>query len=317
MLFQNPPLIKSKIINNKEILSQDGELTGHVSCCYKFGIDASNGDLFYKDLSGNWQPVPNSGGGGGGDSLRFGVSGEDDTAGETRIFDLDGNTFEISGGNFGFGGTPTVAFNVLGGLGNDLIAIDTDNYQSLFRASDNNSFSSFVLNSDLANNNVQFALTTTDNVNLVQIIGDAIAQIINLGADGGVSINSAYVLPPYDGTDGQVLVTDGGGTVTWQDGGLSTASVIEWSVIDILNTPSGTTNTGDKFLVGTSPTGAFVGHADEIATSTNPGYTYETATIGDLLYRLATDTVYKLTATGWILVGRLTLHQGGDRKSVV
>lgn len=302
--------INNRKSNNRQILSIQGDLSGHVNCCYELGINKLTGDLFYRDVNDEWQPVPL---GSGGDSLRFGFAGEDDTAGENRAFDLDGNTFELSGGDVGFGHAPTTFFNVFGNSA-DLISIDTINFQSLFNATDETAFSYLVLNSNLGGSNVQFALSSSDNTNLVQITGDAIAQTINLGADLGVSINSAYTLPLTDGTAGQVMTTDGSGVATWEDGGGGTVldDTIDWSVLDIRNAPSGSEVSGDIILVGTSPTGVFSGHANEIATYDGVIWTFDIPLVGDLLYNVANDNVYKWTGSAWILVGKLALHQGGD-----
>lgn len=177
-----------------------------------------------------------------GSPLRFGKSGEDITAAETRLFNVNGHTFTIQANS------------------NDCIAIDPVNFQTFFGATNGTGFSSFVLNSDVVGNNVQFALTTTDNINLVQITGDAIAQIINLGAATGVEINSAYLLPPIDGSADQVLTTDGAGTVTWQNGGgggggstlfaLSGTNTATGGVLGELNgNILAATNTGNAFFV--------------------------------------------------------------------
>ncbi len=63
-----------------------------------------------------------------------------------------------------------------------------------------------------------------------------------------------------------------GGTVT-----------IQWSVLDILNAPPVSPTTGDVYLVGTAGTGAWSGHNNEITTWDGAAWTFQTATVGDLL----------------------------------
>jgi hypothetical protein len=77
------------------------------------------------------------------------------------------------------------------------------------------------------------------------------------------------------------------------------AETYQWSVIDSLSTPPATVFEGDKFLVGTSPTGAFVGHANEIATYDGSVYTFETAASGDLLYNATLAVVDKFNGSVW------------------
>lgn len=83
-------------------------------------------------------------------------------------------------------------------------------------------------------------------------------------------------------------------------------STFQWSVLDSLSTPAVAPSDGDIFLVGTSPTGAFTGHANNIATynAVAGTYTFDTVTVvGTLLYNAATKFVSKWTGTAWVRVG--------------
>lgn len=51
---------------NSEILVSTSALTGEVIGCYKFGINKTTGDLYYKALDGTWQLATSGGSGGGG-----------------------------------------------------------------------------------------------------------------------------------------------------------------------------------------------------------------------------------------------------------
>lgn len=97
------------------------------------------------------------------------------------------------------------------------------------------------------------------------------------------------------------------------DNGTVLDTTFRWSVLDSLNTPPGSPATGDVYEVGTVPTGAWVGHAREIATWGGSAWTFETANPGDLLYNVANDLVSKFNGTNWIRVGKAAIHQGGDR----
>lgn len=94
------------------------------------------------------------------------------------------------------------------------------------------------------------------------------------------------------------------------------ADTLQWSVLDSISTPRVSPEDGDKFLVGTAPTGAFVGHANQIATYTLIGasYSYQDAVIGDLLYNAANGVTSKWTGTTWVRVpGKLIAHWPDDR----
>ncbi len=77
-----------------------------------------------------------------------------------------------------------------------------------------------------------------------------------------------------------------------------------WSVIDSLSTPPVTPSEGDIYLVGTSPTGTWVGHANQIATYSGGSYTYATATAGNLLYNSTLGIVDKFNGTSWVRISR-------------
>lgn len=95
----------------------------------------------------------------------------------------------------------------------------------------------------------------------------------------------------------ELLFADRGGDPAWlvrhlQPGGGSASSSVDWqeSVLAQQNDPPGAPNDGDRYVVGTVPTGAWLGHANEIArwndggaqwdfTVPNPGFaTYNEGT---------------------------------------
>lgn len=97
-------------------------------------------------------------------------------------------------------------------------------------------------------------------------------------------------------------------------GGISPSVTPNFAVLDSLSTPAVLPREGSIYLVGTSPTGQFATHANQIATrdSVAGTYSFQTPTVGDLLYNAATTIVSQWTGTAWIWVGSLNLHQGGD-----
>ncbi len=101
------------------------------------------------------------------------------------------------------------------------------------------------------------------------------------------------------------------------DNTTSSNIVITWGVLDSLSTPPAVPVTGNKYLVGTSPTGVFVSHANQIATYGVSSYTFQTATVGDLLLNSATGIVSNWSGTTWMRVGKLTIHSGGDSYTTI
>jgi hypothetical protein len=73
---------------------------------------------------------------------------------------------------------------------------------------------------------------------------------------------------------------------------------------------------GDKTLVGTTPTGLFIGHGNEIATRVGSVYTFEVATSGDnLIVNNSTTHVfisYRFDGTSWHLVNVVVIAGGNS-----
>jgi hypothetical protein len=73
---------------------------------------------------------------------------------------------------------------------------------------------------------------------------------------------------------------------------------------------------GDQTLVGTTPTGLFIGHANEIATKVGAAYTFETATSGDnLIVNNSTTHVflsYRFDGSTWHLVNVVVIAGGNS-----
>jgi hypothetical protein len=80
----------------------------------------------------------------------------------------------------------------------------------------------------------------------------------------------------------------------------------QMSVASILNTPPGSPVDGDAYIVDTSPTGAWSGHAQDIAyfvAGTFNEWRFMTPNSGWLAYVVALDKFYyyKASTTSWIV----------------
>lgn len=158
--------------------------------------------------------------------------------------------------------------------------------------------------------------TATPNGSTVfAVTGVATGRWLRMDIYPSIDTSGQWVYDVYKRADSFFYAKNGTETFIGLDnsGGTVSDTSFQWSVLDSLSTPPVGPATGDIILVGTSPTGAFVGHANEIATWDGASWTFQTASIGDLLYNATTDFVSKWTGTAWVRVGRGTIHQGGDR----
>lgn len=91
----------------------------------------------------------------------------------------------------------------------------------------------------------------------------------------------------------------------------------QWSVIDSLSTPPSTPNTGDIYLVGTAPTGAWAANANNIATYSGSTWTYETPVTGNLLYNSTLLVVDKYNGSGWVRIVPLVAASWSTSKNLI
>lgn len=79
-------------------------------------------------------------------------------------------------------------------------------------------------------------------------------------------------------------------------------ALVQASVISETNTPPGSPAEGDRYIVGTSPTGAWVGHEGEIAAFIGGGWTFLMPAAGWLVYNESDGEHYRCdgaTTPGW------------------
>ena len=113
-------------------------------------------------------------------------------------------------------------------------------------------------------------------------------------APAGLAASYALVLPPNDGTNGQVLTTDGAGVTSWTTNGAGTVtSVVGAGTVNGLTLSGTVTSTGNitlggNFALVTSTAAALVDVANAINTTGK--YT------GKMVVDLATGLIY--TASG-------------------
>jgi len=142
------------------------------------------------------------------DPTRFGVSGEDDQATQTRNFDLNGHNIIIDGANNGLAILPS-SFNAT------LTATHT--------GSDANAQLNLIANLGVT---TQFGLSTFDNntSGFANLIGDSITGTLNLSANNGIVFGN-YGVGTFSGSPNYFLGVDGSGNVieTWVPDSVVTA----------------------------------------------------------------------------------------------
>lgn len=77
-------------------------------------------------------------------------------------------------------------------------------------------------------------------------------------------------------------------------------TVINYDVLNSQNTPPVSPSTGDVYLVGTVPTGAWVGHAKDIAEWNGSSWDFTDGIQGDFLYNATTALTYIFRSGNWV-----------------
>ena len=120
------------------------------------------------------------------------------------------------------------------------------------------------------------------------------ANTITLDAPNGLSASYSLIFPPNDGTNGQVLTTDGSGVTTWTTNGTGTvSSVVGAGTVNGLTLTGTVTSTGNLTLGGNLALVAdTAANLADIANAINTTGKYT----GKMVVDLATGLIF--TATG-------------------
>jgi len=78
------------------------------------------------------------------------------------------------------------------------------------------------------------------------------------------------------------------------------ATITSYDVLNSQNAPPGSPATGDTYLVGTSPTGAWVGHAKDIAEWNGSAWVFTDGVQGDFLYNATNALTYIFRSGNWV-----------------
>lgn len=77
-------------------------------------------------------------------------------------------------------------------------------------------------------------------------------------------------------------------------------TVINYDVLNSQNTPPVSPSTGDVYLVGTSPSGAWVGHPKDIAEWNGSAWVFTDGVQGDFLYNATNALTYIFRSGNWV-----------------
>lgn len=84
-------------------------------------------------------------------------------------------------------------------------------------------------------------------------------------------------------------------------------------VISQINTPVGSPTIGDRYLVGTVPTGVFVGNANSIAVWGGASYTYTVPVTNNVVFITNTLTTLRFNGTSWVAYNGTAILQNGNK----
>ena len=90
------------------------------------------------------------------------------------------------------------------------------------------------------------------------------------------------------------------------------STITQYDVINSLNTPPGSPVTGDTYLVGNSPTGAWVGHAKDIAEWNGSAWVFTDAVQGDFLYNATNLFTYIFRNGNWVQTSGIPALNNGN-----
>jgi len=78
------------------------------------------------------------------------------------------------------------------------------------------------------------------------------------------------------------------------------ATITSYDVLNSQNAPPGSPATGDTYLVGTSPSGAWIGHAKDIAEWNGSSWDFTDGVQGDFLYNATNALTYIFRSGNWV-----------------
>ena len=147
------------------------------------------------------------------------------------------------------------------------------------------------------------------------LITDGVVILKNLatfgsGVDTGVGFKNGKIVRFLNtGGGGSQTLSISNDTLTISNGNSvilpiyfqsDSATITSYDVLNSQNAPPISPNTGDTYLVGTSPSGAWVGHAKDIAEWNGSSWDFTDGVQGDFLYNATTALTYIFRSGNWV-----------------
>ncbi|HEY9664123.1 MAG TPA: DUF2793 domain-containing protein, partial [Allocoleopsis sp.] len=130
--------------------------------------------------------------------------------------------------------------------------------------------------------------------------------------DTTLHVNGTFKL--VDGTQGlgYILTSDASGAANWEPGPSSSVGDLG-TVSTQQNPPPGGPAVGDRYLVGTAPTGAWAGHANEVAEWDGLAWVFTVPVANDTVFISNTLSSKRFNGTAWVnFPGVAVLHNGNS-----
>lgn len=109
-----------------------------------------------------------------------------------------------------------------------------------------------------------------------------------------------------DAIDSSIVYVDSNAVV------VSSIDSTYYTVLNYTNTPPSSPITGDIYAIGNSPTGAWIGHAKEIAIWNGSAWSYIAPEQGDFFFNITNDYTYQYRNGSWVRVGGIPLLHNGN-----
>jgi len=128
----------------------------------------------------------------------------------------------------------------------------------------------------------------------------------------GFELNELHNVLITSPTDGQTLIYDSALQLWKNEDPAPVNQTYLDPVINVLNTPPATPNNGDRYRVGTVPTGVWVGQANNIAEYSSGAWVYTTPVIDNLVYQTTTATTFRFNGSFWAQWAGTPILQNGN-----
>jgi hypothetical protein len=114
--------------------------------------------------------------------------------------------------------------------------------------------------------------------------------------------------------DGEFLTYDATAGL-WKNTPAASSTQIELDpVIDLLNTPPASPTDGDRYRIGTAPTGVWVGKNNQLAEwdAGTSAWVYTVPVTDNIVFQTATSTTFRYNGSGWVQWAGTPILQNGN-----